>query len=130
MPNRKSVFLKLNFSRPMVSTTKFCTCSCIGKWYLGSAYVVSATSVTRPRSAASAGSARIAGQHRQSPWCSVGTSPAGSNRIIAAPGQWCASRNVTLTPRMHVGVLSATGRSRSHATLSSWCTRRAVTGVQ
>ena len=42
------------------------------------------------------------------PVCSTGRRPGGSNRIMTAPGQWLASRNVTRTPSTVIGELRGT----------------------
>jgi len=44
----------------------------------------------------------------QSPQCSTGRLPGTWNRIITDPGQWLASRNVTLTPSTTTGCRSST----------------------
>jgi hypothetical protein len=58
----------------------------------------------------SAGKAHGGGRRRGAapPVCSTGRQPGGWNRIIAAPGQWLASRKVTRTPSTTRGVLSGT----------------------
>ena len=66
----------------------------------------------------------------QSPVCTTGGAPGGSNRIMAAPGQWLASTKVMRTPSTVMGWQMGTVQMRSGATLSCCRTRRAVTSLQ
>ena len=69
-------------------------------------------------------------RHLESPVCRTGVRPGGSNRIMAAPGQWLASRKVTLMPSTIAGAFRSYTTSRSRASLSRRCTSRAVIVVQ
>ena len=139
-PTRNSVRGSRRSSSLTISPSVSQTSSCVGNAHRGSQYVVSNSSSPIAPSAAmrscSAGSSRTRSAARKSPVCSaVRDVLACFMYTSTAPGQWFASKKVTIAcdpsaVSTRVGVRVGTARTRSGSTPRTSTRSDAVTGEQ